>query len=95
MLKKDMSDLKRYLNHTIKWDKDELWKANEQLERDLMKFKQYNRRENLEITRIPDNIPDNRIEEVTLKALREIGLQINHYDIVACHRMSVQMVVKI
>jgi hypothetical protein len=38
MLQIEMLDLTRHLNHTIKdlkWEFDELWKANEQLERDL------------------------------------------------------------
>lgn len=93
MLQIEMLDLTRHLNHTIKdlkWEFDELWKANEQLERDLMKLNQYNRRENLEITGIPDDIPNNKIEVFILNVLRKIGLQINHYDIVACHRLNVR-----
>ena len=69
-------------------EREDLWEAYDMLERDLMQFMQYNRRENIEIIGIPDSIPDNQIEEYVVTLLSRIGVQnLSHYDIVGCHRL--------
>ena len=67
---------------------DDIWNSYEAIEKDLLNYMQYNRRENIELIGLPDNIPDNKIEEVVLSILRRIDVNINHYDIAACHRLK-------
>ena len=50
----------------------------------IYRFMQYNRLENVEIIGIPENIPDEEIEETIIDILRRLGLIITHYDIAGC-----------
>ena len=59
------------------------------LEKDLSRLDQYGRRENIEIIGIPSNVRDNELEREVLQILRKIGLDhLDHYAIVACHRIG-------
>ena len=70
-------------------DRDELYDSIYYLERDLSQFMQYNRRENIELVGLPDNIPDNHLEEVVVDILKRIGVtNLSHYDIIGCHRLK-------
>ena len=59
------------------------------LEKQLNRLDQYGRRENVEVIGIPANIPDDKLEDETLKILHVIGLKhLQKYDIVGCHRIG-------
>ena len=59
------------------------------LESDFDKFQQYNRRESLEVSGIPENIPQSELEITMINVLRRIGLNdLNSYQIAACHRLK-------
>ena len=50
---------------------------------------QYNRRENIEIAGIPNNIQNYHLEEFVINTLRDIGVNgLSSYEIVACHRLK-------
>ena len=66
---------------------EELWQKMYTTERDLAQFMQYNRRENVEISGIPQTIPDNEIEGYVITMLSNIGVMVTHYDIAGCHRL--------
>ena len=48
----------------------------------------YSRRNNIEICNVPENIPEEDLEEYVLKLLKSIGIDIGSYDLVAVHRMG-------
>lgn len=59
------------------------------LETDLSKLHQYNRRESVEISGIPESIPQENLEEKMVEILRRVGVWgLNHYEIAACHRLE-------
>ena len=59
------------------------------LEKDLTQFEQYNRRENLEISGIPESVKQNQLEEYVVDMLHRIGVPfVQHYHISACHRLK-------
>ena len=54
---------------------------------------QYNRRESFEISGIPSNIPQERLEDVVIEIVKEAKVTVNRQplkktDIVACHRLG-------
>jgi hypothetical protein len=59
------------------------------LERSVAQLDQYGRRENIEISGIPNNVPKQQLENEVIKILHHIGLEhIDNYAIVGCHRIS-------
>ena len=59
------------------------------METELNIFQQYNRRESLEISGIPDRITQEDLEYEVLEILRRVGLtNLSSYNIVACHRLK-------
>ena len=67
---------------------DNLVKQNRILERKCAVNEQYSRRECLEISGIPDSIPNNNLEETVLKIFSETGVSVNSRDVEACHRLN-------
>ena len=67
---------------------DNLVKQNRILERKCTANEQYSRRECLEISGIPDSIPNNNLEETVLKIFSETGVSVNSRDVEACHRLN-------
>ena len=67
---------------------DNLVKQNRILERKCAANEQYSRRECLEISGIPDSIPNNDLEETVLKIFNETGVTVNSRDVEACHRLK-------
>ena len=65
-----------------------LVKQNRILERKCAANEQYSRRECLEISGIPDSIPNNNLEETVLKIFNETGVTVNSRDVEACHRLN-------
>ena len=59
------------------------------LESEHNALQQYGRRNNIEITGIPDNAPDQNLEEKVVDILNEINVDVSPEDIVACHRVGV------
>ena len=53
----------------------------------LIEVEQYSRRESLVITGIPDTVNQRDLEGVVVNILRTIGVNIQSYDISACHRL--------
>ena len=48
-------------------------------------LKQYGRRNDLEITGIPDDVSDENLEEKVIQVLSEIQVSVSSSDIEACH----------
>ena len=67
---------------------DNLVKQNLILERMCAANQQYSRQECLEISGIPDSIPNNNLEEFVLKIFNETGVTVNSRDVEACHRLN-------
>ena len=49
---------------------------------------QYDRRNNIEITGIPDNIEDKNLEHSVIEVFKAGDIQISHNDIEDCHRIG-------
>ena len=59
------------------------------LESEHNSLEQYGRRNNIEITGIPDSVPDQSLEEKVVDILNEITVNVSPKDIEACHRVGV------
>ena len=58
------------------------------LDTNITMTNQYNRRQNLIIEGIPDNIPQNKLETICLDIIHDIGFSdVSSYEVVACHRL--------
>ena len=57
------------------------------LEKKQTKGEQYSRRNNVEISRIPNTIPDNDLENTVIRICRDSAVEIDPKDIEACHRL--------
>lgn len=66
---------------------DTLSKQLKFFETELHKQQQYSRRECLEIVGFPETIPDNKLEERSIKLFHDIGVNIESREIQACHRL--------
>ena len=60
------------------------------MEIDFLQFTQYSRRENIEISNIPESIPQKDLEYHVIMVLKELGLEIYSYDLVGVHRIGKQ-----
>ena len=52
-------------------------------------LEQYGRHNNIEITGIPDSIPDQNLEEKVVDILNEISVNVSPKDTEGCHRVGV------
>ena len=59
------------------------------LESEHNSLEQYGLQNNIEITGIPDNVPDQNLEEKVADILNEISVAVSPKDIEACHRVGV------
>ena len=59
------------------------------LESEHNSLEQYGRRNNIEITGIPDNVPDQILEEKVVDILKEISVDVSPKDFEACHCVGV------
>ena len=59
-------------------------------ETEVVVTNQYNRRENLIIDGIPDVVPQERLENVCVDLIRELGFvgRLGSYEIIGCHRLK-------
>ena len=67
---------------------DEIFYSLTRLEKELANLAQYGRRESIEILGIPRSISDDKLEETVLEILKNIGLELDSYDLVAVHRLK-------
>ena len=51
-------------------------------------LKQYGKRNKLEITRIPDDVSDENLEENVIQVLSEIQVSVSSFDVEACKSKS-------
>ena len=51
-------------------------------------MEQYGKRNNLEITGIPDDVSDENLEEKVIQVLSEIQVNVSSSNIEACHRIG-------
>ena len=59
------------------------------LESEYNSLEQYGRRNNIEITGIPDSVPDQNLEEKVVDILNEVSVNVSPKDIETCHRVGV------
>ena len=59
------------------------------LEKNQAKLEQYSRRNNVEFSNIPNDIPDNQLESKIILICRDSGVEVDHNDIEGCHRLPV------
>ena len=80
-------------NENYRYNEDIIYKKRiESLEKELTSFQQYNRRENIETSGIPESIPQNELEKITIDVLKRIGVWgLESYEVVACHRLRRKM----
>ena len=58
------------------------------LEENSNSLEQYGRRNNLEITGIPDDVDDQKLEEKVIEILDKIDVNVSSKDVEACHRIG-------
>ena len=58
------------------------------LESSINQDKQYDRRKNIAISGIPDDISDNDLENTVVDIMKDADVDINSSDIEACHRIG-------
>ena len=59
------------------------------MKKNQAKSEQYSRRNNIELSGIPNDIPENNLEKVVVDICHDSGLKIEPKDIEGCHRLSV------
>ena len=57
------------------------------LEKNQAKSEQYSRRNNMEFSNIPSNIPGNQLEDKVIQICRESGVEVDQNGIEGCHRL--------
>ena len=61
----------------------------EKIEKEVYQFEQYNRRESVEISGLPEEIPQHKLENIVIDILRRIGVWgLQSYEVVACHKLK-------
>ena len=64
------------------------------LECEFYKNQQYNRRNNIEISGIPDTVQDNELEDKVIEILEKIDVKVVNRDVEACHRLQKKIMVQ-
>ena len=86
-IKKEMRNLNNKNDEVIK-DIDEIMDELYIMDCKIIENNQYTRRESIVISGIPDNIPQDHLEETVIGVLRTFGLHsLSSYHISACHRL--------
>ena len=67
-----------------------LEKKVKSLEIQILKDKQYNRRNCVEFSSIPDTINEDNLEDKIIKACKDINIDVSEMDIEVCHRLTVR-----
>ena len=58
-------------------------------EKTQAKSEKYSRRNNVEFSNIPNDMPDNQLESKIIRICRESGVEVDHNDIEGCHRLPI------
>ena len=58
------------------------------LEIQISKDEQYNRRNCVEFSGIPDTVNDDNLEDTIIEACKDINIDVSETDIEACHRRN-------
>ena len=75
-------------NQRLRKKVSDLQKKVYSAEENINSLEQYGRRNNIEITGIPESVEDKKLEETVVKVLNQIDLNVSNNDIEACHRLG-------
>ena len=75
-------------NERLRKKVDDLENKVETIEKDYNSLEQYGRRNNIEISGIPDSVSDQNLKKEVIEILKEINIDVNENDIEACHPMG-------
>ena len=67
-----------------------LEKKVKSLEIQISKDEQYNRRNCIEFSSIPDAINDDKLEDTIIEACKDVNINVTETDIEACHRLPIR-----
>ena len=94
-LRDDFNSLKDVVIKRLQEDNTRLWAKFDCLEKEvdvrhssIDYLEQYNRRNNLILSGIPDGISDDDLEELVTAILSDIDVQVTANDAEACHRIG-------
>ena len=94
-LDKEMLNLKDMIIKDLQVENQRLRNKTNNLEKKVISLEessnsleQYDRRDNLEITGIPDDFEDQNLEEKVIEILDKIDVNVSSKDIEACYRIS-------
>ena len=94
-LNKELLNLKDVIIKDLQLENQRLRMKVKNLENKVMPLEingnhleQYGKRNNLEITGIPDDVSDENLEEKVIQVLSEIQVSVSSSDIEACHRIG-------
>ena len=85
-LQDKIKKLEKRLND-VEWDVDENFNKIEEIEEKVESTNQYGRRNNIEISGIPNVIDDDNLEGKIIEVFDKININISKTDIEACHRL--------
>ena len=85
-IQNDNKELRETMDNLTK-ENDEIHDINHYLEKEIHLLNQYTRRENLEISRIPDDIAQKDLEIKVIEIINTVGVKITSYGLVGCHRL--------
>ena len=85
-LRKEIKELKDE-NIQLKQDMEAIQNVNTMLEVQLTDLAQYERRNNIEIVGIEDDVEDDLLEDSIIKIADFMGVNIDYSDMEACHRL--------
>ena len=77
-------------NHRLRNKVTNLQKKIYSAEENINSLEQYGRRNNIEITGIPESVENEKLEETVVEVLNKINLNVSNNDIEACHRLGKQ-----
>ena len=63
-----------------------------ELEKQQAKMEQYSRRNHVEISGISNEVSDENLEQKVINICKESGIELNPYDIEACHRLPAERI---
>ena len=94
-LNKELLNLKDVIIKDLQLENQRLRMKVKNLENKVMSLEingnhleQYGKRNNLEITGIPDDVSDENLEEKVIQVLSEIQVNVSSSDVEACHRIG-------
>ena len=92
LIKKKLATANQQMNSElaiVKLVNSKLEKRETDLEKNQAKSEQYSRRNNVEFSNIPNDIPNNQLESMVIQICRELSVEVDHNDIECCHRLPV------